>query len=114
MSHTDVEPVSGEELARWLGLSRKEIYDLGKAGILVRVGRAFRLEESARCYCQHLRSAAARADAEAGSPIGADLGLALSNELVSMVMECAGQCRRTSTPSGCSRDRRIRLMAGTA
>jgi hypothetical protein len=74
MSHTDVELVSGEEIARWLGLSGKEIYDLGKAGILVRVGRAFRLEESVRRYCQHLRSGPARADAVAASSIGADLG----------------------------------------
>jgi hypothetical protein len=45
MSSTDSDLVCGEELARWLGVSRKEIYDLGKAGILVRVGRAYRLEE---------------------------------------------------------------------
>jgi hypothetical protein len=49
--------VSGEELARWLGLSGKEIYDLAKAGILVRVGRPYRLEESVRRYCKHSRRA---------------------------------------------------------
>ena len=31
---TESDLVSGEELARWLGLSGKEIYDLAKAGIL--------------------------------------------------------------------------------
>ena len=47
--------VSGEGLARWLGLSGKEVYDLEKAGIIVRVGRAYRLEDSVRRYCEHLR-----------------------------------------------------------
>jgi hypothetical protein len=50
---TSVEgTVSGEELARWLGLSE---YDLAKAGILVRVGRSYRQEESVRRYCDYLR-----------------------------------------------------------
>jgi biotin operon repressor len=55
MSSRESDLVSGEELARWLGVSRKEIYDLGKVGILVRVGRTYRLEESVRRYCEHLR-----------------------------------------------------------
>jgi hypothetical protein len=55
MSHARGELVSSEELARWLGLSGKEVYDLAKAAILVRVGRAFRLEESFRRYCEFLR-----------------------------------------------------------
>jgi biotin operon repressor len=60
---TENDLVSGEEIARWLGLSGKEIYDLAKAGILVRVGRAYRLEESVRRYCDHLRRIAAAGSA---------------------------------------------------
>jgi hypothetical protein len=52
--------VSGEEMARWLGLSGKEVYDLAKANILVRVGRSYRLEESVRRYCDYLRRLEAR------------------------------------------------------
>jgi hypothetical protein len=59
MTHPEPDLVSGEELARWLGLGGKEVYDLGKAGILVRVGRAYRLEQSVRRYCEHLRRVAA-------------------------------------------------------
>jgi biotin operon repressor len=55
MSSTKSNLVSGEQLARWLGVSRKEIYDLGKIGILMRVGRTYRLEESVPRYCEHLR-----------------------------------------------------------
>jgi hypothetical protein len=55
MARTECELVSGEELGRWLGLAGKEVYDLAKAGILVRVGRAYRLEDSVRSYCEHLR-----------------------------------------------------------
>jgi hypothetical protein len=56
--------VSGEELARWLGLSGKEVYDLAKAGILVRAGRSYRLEESVRRYCDYLRRVPATAIAK--------------------------------------------------
>ena len=55
MTRPESDLVSGEELARWLGLSGKEVYDLGKAGVLIRVGRAYRLEDSVRRYCEHLR-----------------------------------------------------------
>ena len=48
MTRPESDLVSGEELARWLGLSGKEVYDLGKAGVLIRVGRAYRLEDSVR------------------------------------------------------------------
>jgi hypothetical protein len=56
---TESDLVSGEELARWLGLSGKQVYDLAKSGILVRAGRAYQLEESVRRYCEYLRSAVA-------------------------------------------------------
>jgi hypothetical protein len=72
MSHPEAELVSGEELARWLGLNGKEIYDLGKAGILVRVKRAYQLEESVRRYCDHLRRGSAKGNTEPISPIGAE------------------------------------------
>ena len=39
MTRPESDLVSGEELAHWLGLSGKEVYDLGKAGVLIRVGR---------------------------------------------------------------------------
>jgi hypothetical protein len=55
MNRIEGDVVSSEEIARWLGLGGKEVYDLAKAGILIRVGRAYRLEESVRCYCEHLR-----------------------------------------------------------
>ena len=49
---------SGPELARWLGISGKAVYELAKAGILVRVSRdQFSLEETVRRYCEHLRQA---------------------------------------------------------
>ncbi|HJU12046.1 MAG TPA: hypothetical protein VJ728_14275 [Candidatus Binataceae bacterium] len=51
----------GRVLARWLGISGKAVYDLAKAGILVRAGRdQFSLEESVRRYCEHIRQAASR------------------------------------------------------
>jgi len=71
MSHFEADLVSGEELARWLGISGKEIYDLGKAGILVHVGRAYRLEESVRRYCERLRQGPAKPNTVAVSSIAA-------------------------------------------
>lgn len=45
-------------LARWLGISGKAIYELAKAGVLVRLSRDhFLLEESVRRYCEHIRGA---------------------------------------------------------
>jgi hypothetical protein len=61
-------PASGEKgeliataavLARWLGISGKSVYDLAKAGVLVRSSRdQFLLEESVRRYCEHIRGTA--------------------------------------------------------
>lgn len=43
-------------LARWLSLSGKAVYDLAKAGVLVRFSRDhFLLEESVRRYCDYVR-----------------------------------------------------------
>jgi hypothetical protein len=53
-------------LARWLGISGKAVYDLAKAGVLVRVSRDhFLLEESVRRYCDHIRRATSQHDADA-------------------------------------------------
>jgi hypothetical protein len=58
--------VSGPELARWLGVSGKVVYQLGKAGIIVRAtGGLFQLEESVRRYCEHLRAGQQGAQASA-------------------------------------------------
>ena len=62
MTRPESDLVSAEELARWLGLSGKEVYDLGKAGVLIRVGRAYRLADSVRRYCEHLRQPATTED----------------------------------------------------
>lgn len=52
-------------LARWLGISGKVVYELAKAGVLVRVSRDhFLLEESVRRYCNHVRRTAPHRNAE--------------------------------------------------
>jgi hypothetical protein len=48
--------VSANTLARCLGVTPKEVYDLAKAGIIERgSGRLYRLEDSVRRYCDHIR-----------------------------------------------------------
>jgi hypothetical protein len=48
--------VTAPVLARWLGISGKEVYELAKAGVIVKVGRdLYALEPSVRGYCEHLR-----------------------------------------------------------
>jgi hypothetical protein len=48
--------VDSNILARILGVTPKEIYDLAKAGVLERgAGRTFALEDAVRKYCDHLR-----------------------------------------------------------
>jgi hypothetical protein len=48
--------VEAPVLARWLGVSGKTVYELTKAGIAVRTGgELYRLEESMRRYCEHIR-----------------------------------------------------------
>jgi hypothetical protein len=52
----ELPAVDAAVLARWLGITPKEIYDLAKAGVIERgAGRLFALEESVRRYCEHLR-----------------------------------------------------------
>jgi len=54
--------VDAATLARILGLSPKEIYDLAKAGIIERgAGRLFEVESNVRRYCEHLRRQASAA-----------------------------------------------------
>jgi hypothetical protein len=56
----ELPAVDAATLARCLGVSPKEIYDLAKAGVIERgAGRTFALEDSVRRYCEHLRRAAA-------------------------------------------------------
>ena len=64
------DEVSAPVLARWLGLSGKAVYDLAKAGILVRAGGGlYKLEQSVTRYCEYLRRAASQRDSEASSGI---------------------------------------------
>jgi hypothetical protein len=57
LSREDQNTVSTPVLARWLGVSGKTVYELAKAGVVVRAnGHLYRLEESVRRYCEHLRS----------------------------------------------------------
>lgn len=67
MAREDAGNVSGPVLARWLGVSGKTIYELAKAGIVVRAGGVgqYRLEESVTRYCEHIRQIAA----QRGAPI---------------------------------------------
>jgi hypothetical protein len=57
MTREDHDTVSAPVLARWLGVSGKTIYELAKAGVAVRAnGGLYRLEDSVRRYCEHIRS----------------------------------------------------------
>jgi hypothetical protein len=52
--------VDANTLARLLGVTPKEIYDLAKAGVIERgAGRLFMIEDSVRRYCEHVRRQAA-------------------------------------------------------
>jgi hypothetical protein len=62
MNGQELPAVDANTLARILGVSPKEIYDLAKAGIIERLpGRLFEIEDSVRKYCEHLRRQAAAA-----------------------------------------------------
>lgn len=53
-------------LARWLGVTDKTVRELAKAGIVVRAGRGlYKLEESVRRYCEHIRRTASQRGGEA-------------------------------------------------
>jgi phage terminase Nu1 subunit (DNA packaging protein) len=53
-------------LARWLGVTAKTVRELAKAGVAVRAGRGqYRLEESVRRYCKHVRRTASQGGGEA-------------------------------------------------
>jgi hypothetical protein len=53
---TPLPAVSANTLARCLGVTPKEVYDLTKAGIIERgPGRQYPLEDSIRRYCDHIR-----------------------------------------------------------
>jgi hypothetical protein len=56
VNEQELPAVDAATLARLLGVSPKEIYDLAKAGIIERgAGRLFELEINVRRYCYHLR-----------------------------------------------------------
>ena len=58
--------VSGPVLARWLGVTEKTVHQLAKAAIVVRAGRGlYKLEESVRGYCEHVRRTASQRGGEA-------------------------------------------------
>jgi phage terminase Nu1 subunit (DNA packaging protein) len=58
--------VSGPVLARWFGVTDKTVRELAKTGIVVRSKRGlYRLEESVRRYCEHVRRTAAQRGGEA-------------------------------------------------
>jgi len=46
LAHPELDLVSGEALVRWLELSGKEVYDLRKAGVLVRDRQRFGLRRA--------------------------------------------------------------------
>jgi hypothetical protein len=56
MANEETPSVAADVLARWLGVTPKEIYDLTKAGVFERgAGKLFELESNVRKYCEHLR-----------------------------------------------------------
>jgi hypothetical protein len=53
---TPLPAVSANTLARCLGVTPKEVYDLAKAGIIERgSGRLYPLDDSVWRYCHHIR-----------------------------------------------------------
>ena len=55
-AETPLPAVSANTLARCLGVSPKVVYDLTKAGVLEHgAGRMYALEDTVRCYCDHIR-----------------------------------------------------------
>ena len=60
------DAVTAPVLARWLGVSGKTVYELAKAGIVVRAGHGlYKLEESVTRYCAHTRRTASQRGGEA-------------------------------------------------
>ena len=60
------EGVTAAVLAKWLGVSRKTVFELAKAGVAVRVRRGlYALEESVTRYCEHVRRTASQRGGEA-------------------------------------------------
>ena len=52
----ELPAVDANTLARLVGASPKEIYDLHRAGVLERgAGKLFELESNVRQYCKHIR-----------------------------------------------------------
>ena len=63
--HPGSPTVTAPTLARWLGIAGKYVYELAKAGVLVRAGRGmYRTRGSVRGYCEHIRRTATQRGAE--------------------------------------------------
>ncbi|HEY8007989.1 MAG TPA: hypothetical protein VIE66_14590 [Methylocella sp.] len=63
--------VTGEVLAKWLGISGTQVTSFARRGVMVRAGRkGFDLEASVRAYCQHMREAVAAQGRPAQSGTG--------------------------------------------
>jgi hypothetical protein len=85
----ELPAVDGSTLARHLGVTPKQIYDLVKAGIIERgAGRTFALEDSVRRYCEWLRgqlmAASTPYNARAGVRMAGSVSVSIgqkSNEL---------------------------------
>lgn len=66
-----MDPVSGEVLAKWLGISGTQVNSFARRGVMVRAGRkGFDLEASVRAYATHLREAVAAQGRPAQSGTG--------------------------------------------
>ena len=64
MNGQELPAVDAATLARLLGVGPKEVYDLWKAGILLRgAARLFELEINVRRYCEWLRGQLSAASA---------------------------------------------------
>jgi terminase small subunit / prophage DNA-packing protein len=58
--------VSAGVLARWLGVTEKTVRELARCGVVERAGRGlYKLEQSVRSYCEHVRRTASQRGGEA-------------------------------------------------
>jgi terminase small subunit / prophage DNA-packing protein len=66
MAEPMANPVPVSTVACWLGVTDKTVRELAKAGIVVKAGRGlYKLEESVRRYCEHVRRTASQRGGEA-------------------------------------------------
>lgn len=114
---TPDDMVTAPELASWLGVSARSVTDLTTRGIVVRAGRGrYRLAESVRAYCGHLREQAAGRAAGAGLTAEREReareradSLALRNAVARRDLVPAGEV--SAALGGIVRDIRSRMLA---